>query len=119
MANPNIVSTSMIYGKTDVMNVTQSPTSITTNSGASGKILKINLLVISNIDGDSPVDVNVTLRRSTTDYYIVKTLSVPADASVVVVSKENTLYLIEGDTIRVWAGAASAAQAICSYEEIG
>ena len=92
MANPNIVSTSMIYGKTDVQDVGTAATAITTNAAASGKVLKINMLLLSNIDGTNPVDVDVALRRASSDYYIAKTVSVPADSSLVVIGKEKPMY---------------------------
>jgi hypothetical protein len=118
MANPNIVATSLIYGKTDVLNVTTTETAITSNPSSSGKILKMNCLVLSNISESSDVDINVDLFRSSTAYRIASTIILPANSSMVVIGKENPIYLIEGDSIRVAAGAESAAQAICSYEEI-
>lgn len=119
MANPNIVATSMIYGKTDVQNVGTAAAAITTNAAASGKVLKINMLLVSNINGANPVDVDVVLRRASSDYYIAKTVSVPADSSLVVIGKENPMYLMENDSIRLAAGEAGSAHAVCSYEEIG
>lgn len=118
MANPNIVQTSSIYGKTDVLSAGTAATSITTNSAGSGKIYKINMLSVANTDGATLVDVNVDIFRSGVAYHIAKTISVPADSSLIVIGKENPLYLMEGDSLRVTAGAANKAQAVCSYEEI-
>lgn len=119
MANPNIVSTTSIYGRTDVLAVTTSATAITSNGSSSGKVYKINSLIVSNVTGGSAVDVSVELRRSSTSYHLAKTLSIPADSTAIVVGKENPLYLLEGDSLRLVAGSNSAAEAICSYEEIG
>lgn len=119
MANPNIVTTSSIYGKTDVLLVGTTATAITSNPGSSGKVYKINSVIVSNVSGLSAVDVDVALHRSSVSYHFAKTLSVPADSTAVVVGKENPLYLLEGDAIRIVAGSSSAAEAICSYEEIG
>ena len=119
MANPNIVTTSSIYGRTDVLAVTTSLAAITSNGSSSGKVYKINSLIVSNVNGASAVDVSVELRRSNTSYHLAKTLSIPADSTAIVVGKENPLYLLEGDSLRLVADASSAAEAICSYEEIG
>ena len=119
MANPNIVTTSSIYGKTDVLAVSTSAADITANAAASGKVLKINSLVLSNTTGSLAVDVDAAIFRNSTSYFFVKSLSVPADSTAVVVGKENPLYLLEGDSIRLTAGDADSIHAICSYEEIG
>jgi hypothetical protein len=119
MANPNIVATTSIYGRTDVQAVGVSATAITTNSSGSGKVYKINSLIVSNVSGSSAVEVNVELRRSSTSYHLAKTLSIPADSTAIVIGKENPLYLLEGDALRLVASASNAAEAVCSYEEIG
>ena len=118
MAAPNIVNVTTILGHTDVLNVTTSATAVVTNSAASGKVFKINSLVVSNIDGTNPADITVDLFRSSTAYYLASTITVPADATLVVISKDNPIYLEEGDAIRCLASANGDLQAICSYEEI-
>jgi hypothetical protein len=116
MAAPNIVNVATITGKTAVLAVTTSATAIVTNSGASGKVFKVNALYVSNVDGASAADVNVDIFRSSTAYHIAKTVSVPADATLDVISK--SIYLEEGDTLRLTASANSDLEAVCSYEEI-
>ena len=116
MASPNIVGVVTITGKTAVQAVTTSATAIVTNSAASGKVLKVNALYVSNVDGASAADVNVDIFRSSTAYHIAKTVSVPADATLDIISK--SIYLEEGDTLRLTASANSDLEAICSYEEI-
>jgi hypothetical protein len=116
MAAPNIVNVSTITGKTAVQAVTTSATAIVTNSSASGKVFKVNALYVSNVDGTNAADVNVDIFRSSTAYHIAKTVSVPADATLDVISK--AIYLEEGDSLRLTAGADSDLEAVCSYEEI-
>ena len=116
MAAPNIVSVSTITGKTAVQSVGTSATAIVTNSASSGKVYKINALYMSNIDGTNNQTVTVDLFRSSTAYHIAKTVVVPADATLDVISKP--IYLEEGDSLRLTAGATSDIQAVCSYEEI-
>lgn len=118
MAAPNIVNVATITGKTAVQSVTTTPTAIVTNSAASGKVFKVNSLIVSNVDGANTASVNVDLFRSSTAYYVAYTLIVPPDSSLVVLSKETCLYLEEGDAIRCTASLDGDLQAVCSYEEI-
>ena len=116
MAAPNIVNVVTITGKTAVQAVGTSATAIVTNSGASGKVFKVNALYIANIDGTTAADITVDLFRSSTAYPIASTVTVPADASLDLMSK--AIYLEEGDTLRCTASAAGDLTAVCSYEEI-
>lgn len=116
MAAPNIVNVTTIIGKTAVQQVGTSATSIVTNSAASGKVYKLNALYVSNVDGTDNAEVNITVLRSSVGYHIVKTLVVPADATIDVLSKP--IYLEEGDELQLLANAASDLEAVCSYEEI-
>ena len=116
MAAPNIVNVSTITGKTAVQAVDTSATAIVTNSAASGKVFKVNALYVSNVDGTNNAEINVDVFRSSTAYHIAKTLVVPADATIDVISK--AIYLEEGDSLRLTANATSDLEAVCSYEEI-
>lgn len=119
MANPNIVNVSSIYGKTAVQAVTNSATAIVENTAASGKIIKINALSIANVNGVDAADITVDLYRGSTGYRLANTISVPADASLIVISKDTYIYLEEGDSLRCLGSDASSLEAVCSYEEIG
>lgn len=116
MAAPNIVNVTTITGKTAVQSVGTSATAIVTNSAASGKVFKVNSLLVSNIDGTSAATINVDLFRSSTAYYIAYTITVPADATLDLLNK--AIYLEEGDALRLTASASGDLQAVCSYEEI-
>jgi len=116
MANPNIVNVTTITGKTAVQAVGTSATAIITNSAASDKVLKVNALYISNVDGTNAANINVDIYRSSVAYHIAKTVSIPADTTLDILSK--SLYLEEGDELRLTASATSDLEAVCSYEEI-
>lgn len=118
MAAPNIVGVTSILGETDVQSVTTTATAITTNSAASNKLYKINSLIVSNIDGTNDADISVDIFRSSVAYYIARTITVPADATLVAISKDMGIYLEEGDSLRCEASANGDLQAICSYEII-
>jgi hypothetical protein len=116
MAAPNIVNVTSIYGKTAVQAVGTSATAIVTNSAASGKVLKVNALYVSNVDGTNNANLDVDLYRSSTAYRLVYTVVVPADSVLDVISK--AFYLEEGDSLRLTASASGDLEAVCSYEEI-
>lgn len=118
MAAPNIVGVSTITGKTAVLAVTTGATAIVSNSAASGKVFKINSLVVANVDGTSAADITVDVFRSSVAYRLASTIAVPADATLVVISKDTAIYLEEGDSIRCTASANGDLEAVCSYEEI-
>ena len=118
MAAPNMINVCSIIGKTAVQAVGTGATAIVENTAASGKVLKINSLIISNVDGALPADITVDLYRSSTQYRLASTVTIPADATLVVISKDNTIYLEEGDALRLTASASGDLEAVCSYEEI-
>ena len=116
MAAPNIVSVSTLTAKTAVQAVGTSATAIVSNAASSGKVMKINALYVSNVDGTNNAEINVDVYRSSTAYHIAKTVTVPTDATLDVISK--AIYLEEGDSLRLTANEASDLEAVCSYEEL-
>jgi hypothetical protein len=118
MANPNIVNVVNIFGRTAVQNVTTSATAIVSNSAGSNIIQKINSLIVANVNGTTAADITADVFRGGISYRVAFTVSVPADSTLVVISKDTSVYLEEGDTLRLTASANSALQAICSFEEI-
>jgi len=123
MAAPNIVNTSTIVGKTNVVDLTTTnATSVVSNAASSGKVLKINTLVVSNVDGNSPYDITINLYSQAaaggTATQIASTISVPADATLVVIDKSTSIYLEEDKSIGAIASSASKLKVVCSYEEI-
>ena len=118
MTAPNIVNVAVISGKTAVANVTTVAADLVSNPASSGKVFKINDIIIANIDGTTAADITVSVYRSSIEYKLASTISVPADATLIVISKDTALYLEENDAIRVTASADGDLQAVCSYEEI-
>jgi len=60
MANPNIVAVTAIYGNTstNLISSTADPfaTAIVNNTASSGKVYKINSIVVANVDGTAAAD---------------------------------------------------------------
>jgi hypothetical protein len=123
MANPNIVNVTDIRGKTVVTNLTSTnATLVVENPASSNKVLKINSLYVSNVDGSAAADITISLYSEDniggTATQIVSTVSVPADATLVVISKDTSIYLEEDKSIGATASAANDLKVVCSYEEI-
>ena len=118
MANPNIVNVSAIYGG----RFTGSPsfgttTTMVSNSSSSGMIYKINTVTVANRSAtDSGVSVWI---YNGADYYIAYELAVPPNASLVILDKNSSLYLIEGDSLRATLTTnGNAVDIIVSYDTI-
>lgn len=116
MANPNIVAVTDIKGKLSGAALTTNSADIIT--APANKVLKVNAMYISNIDGTNAVDITVGVYDSsaTATYYLASTMSLPADTTLDILSK--SIYLEEGDKITARAGANSDATILVSYEEI-
>ena len=91
------------------------------------KILKINRITVANVDGTNAADVSLYVDGLTTagatglsatgagtTVYIAKTVSVPADATLVL--SDTPIYLMEGDILKGGASAASDLDLFISYE---
>jgi hypothetical protein len=118
MAAPNIVNVATITGRTVGAALTTSSADIVTNSAGSGKVFKVNAILVANVDGTNNADVTVGFYNAdnTTTYKIAHTITVPADATLDVMSK--AIYLEEGDKITALASANSDLEIVVSYEEI-
>ena len=99
------------------------------NAASSGKVYKINQIVAANVNGSAAVNATVSIYTNGavaqgsapsggTAYPIVSTVSVPANASLIVVDKTTTIYLQEGTSISVTSGTASGITYSISYEDI-
>ena len=128
MAAPNIASLTTITGKTTYL--TPGGTTalvLLPNAAASNNVLKINQIVAANINGTNAVDATVSIYTNGavaqgsapsggTAFPIASTVSVPADASLIVVDKTTGLYLEEGTSITVTSGTAGQITYSISYE---
>lgn len=123
MAAPNIVNVTTITGKTAVVNLNSTnATAVVSNAASSGKVFKINSLYVSNVDGASAAEITVSLYSEDdiggTATEIAKTITVPADATVIIIDKNSSIYLEEDKSIGATASTADDLKVVCSYEEI-
>ena len=126
MANPNIVNVAAIYGNTstNLISTTADPfaTALVNNAAASGKVYKINSIVVSNVDGTTAADITIKIFSQDdlggTGTAIASTISVPADSTLIVTDKTTAFYLLEDRSIGATAGTASDLVVTCSWEEL-
>jgi hypothetical protein len=123
MANPNIVTVTAIRGENASVSLTStSATQIVSNAASSGKVLKINAILVSNVDGTNAADITINKYSAAamggTAFAIASTISVPADATLIVVDKTTSIYLKENESIGAIAGTANDLVVTCSWEDI-
>ena len=129
MANPNLFAATTASGTTTYLTpgVTTALV-LVPNAASSGQVFKINQIVVANVTG-SAANATVAIYSNGavaqgsapsggTAYPIASTVSVPADASLIVVDKTSAIYLMEGSSITVTSGTASGITYTISYEVI-
>ena len=128
MANPNIVNVTSIVGGNLGFNLSNTLTA-TLATVAADKIVKINRITVANVDGSSAADVDLFVDGLTTagatgfagtgadaTVYLAKTVSIPANATLVLV--DTPIYLMEGDILKGGASASGDLDLFLSYEVI-
>ena len=122
MANPNIVNVTSIYGNTSYLIPSNtSATAWTALTPASGTVNKVDYIVAANVTSSAAtvtVSVNSAVSGGGTAYRICYQVSVPANASLVVVDKTTALYVGEAQSVVVTVGTASAIELTAGYEAI-
>jgi hypothetical protein len=126
MANPNILQAATVVGNTStyLISSTANPfaTALVNNAAASGKVYKINSIVVANVDGSTAADITISIFSQDdlggTGTQIASTISVPADTTLIVTDKTTSFYLLEDKSIGATASAANDLVVTCSWEEI-
>jgi hypothetical protein len=130
MANPNIAALTTLTGNTTYL--TPSATTavvLLANAASSNQVFRINQIVAANVNGTNAVDTTVSVYTNGgvaqgsapsggTAFPLASTVSVPADASLIVVDKTTAIYLQEGTSITVTSGTSSGITYSISYEII-
>ena len=125
MANVNLINATTIYAESVGFNLTNTLTT-TLLTVSANKLLKINRIICSNVDGTNAADLDLFITKAnfTSDgvtnfdtsgnFYIAITISVPADSTLIVL--DTPIYLMESDVLKGGANAASDLDLIISYE---
>ena len=129
MANPNIVAVTTINGGNAGWNLSASATDTLMTVSGSGVIVKVNRITVANVDGTNAANLDLFidgLGTGTIDgvaptgadatVYLAKTISVPADASLVLL--DTPIYLKENDILKGGASAAGDLDLFVSYDVI-
>ena len=125
MANPNLINVSSVLGANAGFNLTSTATA-TLITVASDKLVKINRITCANVDGTNAATLDlfvdgmgsgstgVTTTGTDATVYLAKTVSVPADSTLVVL--DTPIYLMEGDVLKGGANAASDLDLFVSFD---
>ena len=129
MTIANMASATSIYAGNAGWNLSSTLTATLLTVDAE-KIVKINSIICSNVDGTNAATLNlyvdgmgsgasgVTTTGADATIYIAKTIAVPADATLVLIDKNSSIYLMEADVLKGGASAASDLDLFVSYEII-
>lgn len=125
MANVNLVGATSIYAGNAGWNLSNTLTATLLTVDAD-KLVKINRITCANVDGSSQADLNlyidglgsgasgVTTTGADATVYLAKTLSIPADSTLVIL--DTPIYLMEGDILKGGASATGDLDLFISYE---
>ena len=127
MAAVNIINATSIYGKTTYYVPSGTAAVVLLpNAASSSTVMKINEITATNTTGTAA---NTTVSIYTngavaqgsapsggTAYPIAGTISVPANAALIVSDKTTAFYLEEGVSISITSGTARAITYTVSYE---
>ena len=127
MTIANMASATSIYAGNAGWNLSSTLTATLMTVDAE-KTVKINSIICSNVDGTNAATLNlyvdgmgsgasgVTTTGADATVYLAKTVSIPADATLVVLNAP--IYLMEGDILKGGASAAGDLDLFVSFEII-
>jgi len=126
MAAPNILAATTATPHTVSITPADTSRNALVAAPSTGAVQKINQIIVTNIDGTNAYDATVELRLAdgTTHRAIASTISVPADASLIVSDKTTMFYLMDtsvsGEACTLWATSSTASKLTytVSYETI-
>ena len=122
MAAPNIVNVTSIIGITTAVGLgTTAVTTFLSNAAASGKVLKINTVVAAGIGtvlGSITLKYHLAAAGAGTSIALANSITVPTGASLVIIGKDNPIYLEENRSLTAQASVANNIAIVCSYEDI-
>ena len=123
MAAPNIVNVATITAKTDTALLTgTSAVNALNNPASSGKVLKVNSLVISNVDASAAATITIGIYPQDdiagTAVVYANAVSVAPNSFLVAIDKDVGMYLEEDTSLGVTASAANDLTYTITYEEL-
>lgn len=132
MSNPNIVDVSSIYGNTAYVTpdttaantawTYNGTTSLTGLTPVSGTVNRVTSITVSNLTGSAATATvgianNPTYASGNVNYMAYQ-VSVPANASLIIVDKATSFYITESQSLGVTTGTSNALSFIAVFESI-
>ena len=134
MANPNIVSVVSIYGNVGyvIPSVAATATTSWTYDGttaltglkpATGTVNRITSITASNTTSSAvtatiAIGNNGTFGSATVVTYPAYQISVPPNATLIIIDKTNSVYITENQSVAAYSGTASALTFTATFEQI-
>lgn len=123
MAAPNLQNASAVYLKSATADLTTTgETSVLSNAASSGKLLKVDSVIVANIDASTAYAITLTYHSAAalagTSTVIASTISVPANSSLVVIDRTTAVYLEEDRSLGATASTGNKLKVTCQYEDI-
>ena len=98
-----------------------SATSLLSNAASSGRVFKVIAIVAANVDGTNAADITVSRYSAAalggTEFPLASTISVPADASLIVADSTTPVVLAANTSLGATAGASNAITMTVTYQE--
>jgi hypothetical protein len=116
MAAPNLIQVTQVYGRTVSATVGTAVTILASNPSASNKAYKLNAFYLANIDNLATVKISVDFFRFGASFRLVDRMDIAPGETLVVMSRDTSIYLEESDSLRCYADQDGAIHAVLSYE---
>jgi hypothetical protein len=117
MAAPNLKQPITITGKTGVYSATATLANALSNGPTSNELLKVNVIRAANLTSGT-ASVDITVFRSSAHTYVIKSATVAPNTSLIILDKNEYLYLEEGDALYAKANAVSTIDLTIHYEKV-
>jgi len=117
MTAPNLFNITSVIGKTLAFDVTVTPTTMISNALDSNASIRINSLFVANV-GSQTATFTVNFIRTSITTRIARLVPCEIGNTVVVLGKDTSIYLEEGDTLTIQGSINSVLQAMISYDVI-
>lgn len=134
MANPNIVNVTSIYGNTAYVipssaatattswtyNGTTSLTGLTPAASTVNRVTSITAANTTSSAATATIAIgnNATFGSATVVTYPAYQISVPANSTLVIIDKTNSVYITENQSVAAYSGTASALTFTATFEAI-
>jgi len=118
MTTPNIRTASTITAGNAVQLADVTATAVVSNASTSNKLQKISVLSLCNVSASTACAATVAVSNGTTAFNLLAGVTIYNALPRIVISRENPVYLTEGDSLVVSAASSGYIEVVCGYEEV-